>query len=94
MQEPLYENGVVRTVLSVNPWTRLNSIEYRRHLSKGQQLDYINAVKCLWRLPARGKEYFPVQTRHDDFVALHMNATGPADPITSECLRSRYSAER
>ncbi|CAN9189060.1 unnamed protein product [Alternaria alternata] len=47
-----------------------------RTLSPSEQDAYIDAIKCLKRAPSKGTEIFStLKTRHDDFVALHINAT-------------------
>ncbi|KAF2663798.1 Di-copper centre-containing protein [Microthyrium microscopicum] len=47
-----------------------------RTLSREARLDYISAIQCLQKLPARGTNDFPVISRFDDFVATHINQTG------------------
>ncbi|KAF4633758.1 hypothetical protein G7Y89_g4358 [Cudoniella acicularis] len=47
-----------------------------RTLSNSDKLSYISAVKCLMSKPPQTSAYFAgVQTRYDDFVALHINST-------------------
>jgi hypothetical protein len=64
----------------------------RRHLTRAQQSNYLNAVKCLMSKPAQGSEYFPVKSRFDDFPAVHINATGPLStlpmrkPLFNDCM--------
>jgi hypothetical protein len=49
----------------------------RRSLSVEQRKSYIDAIKCMLNSPPKYKHYFPVvNSRYDDFVALHANATG------------------
>jgi hypothetical protein len=48
----------------------------RRTLSQEQQLEYINAVKCLQSEPGQTQNLFSgVQSRYDDYLALHINMT-------------------
>jgi len=49
-----------------------------RTLSDDEKRDYLNAVKCLQSRPPKGQQFFDVRSRFDDFVALHINATGLA----------------
>jgi tyrosinase len=49
----------------------------RRSLTIPERKDYIRAVNCMFTKPPISKKYFSVvQSRYDDFVALHANATG------------------
>ncbi|KAF2101160.1 Di-copper centre-containing protein [Rhizodiscina lignyota] len=58
-----------------------------RTLCKEEQLDYIRASLCLINKPGRSHRYFPgVTSRHDDFAASHINATGP--PVGSIDIRN------
>lgn len=42
-----------------------------------ERIDYIRAIQCMQNSPPKSKQYFSVvQSRYDDFVALHANATG------------------
>ncbi|KAK7739334.1 hypothetical protein SLS63_001677 [Diaporthe eres] len=57
-----------------------DTIVYRREygsLSEAERLDYVNAVKCLQRLPARTPASVApgARSRFDDFVAVHINQT-------------------
>lgn len=45
-------------------------------MSKAEKAKYLAAVVCLMGKDAKGKAYFPaVQSRFDDFAAMHINAT-------------------
>jgi hypothetical protein len=50
----------------------------RRSLGAVEKADYIASIRCLLTSPAKGRAFFPVQTRYDDFVAVHINASGVA----------------
>lgn len=65
--------------LNVEPKTQCSNPRIRkewRTLSTSEQNDYINAIQCLKAAPSKGKEFFDtLETRYEDFVALHINAT-------------------
>jgi tyrosinase len=45
-------------------------------MKKKERKDYIKAVKCLFDLPAKTRDFADgARTRHDDFVAVHINQT-------------------
>jgi hypothetical protein len=51
---------------------------FRRALSDGEKVEYIEAVKCLQKSKPQGTKWFPNKSRYDDFVSVHINATGAA----------------
>ncbi|KKY34132.1 putative tyrosinase central domain containing protein [Diaporthe ampelina] len=72
--EPCSEGGPIA------PSCTSDTIVYRREygsLSEAERLDYVNAVKCLQRLPARTPASVApgARSRFDDFVAVHINQT-------------------
>ncbi|KAF2844815.1 Di-copper centre-containing protein [Plenodomus tracheiphilus IPT5] len=51
-----------------------------RTLDIAEQDAYINAIQCLKTAPSRGTTFYDtLQSRYDDFVALHINATRGGD---------------
>ncbi|TXC09488.1 hypothetical protein FocTR4_00004454 [Fusarium oxysporum f. sp. cubense] len=47
-----------------------------RMLSSSEQTDYIDAIQCLKTAPSKGTSIFDtLESRYDDFVALHINTT-------------------
>jgi tyrosinase len=47
-----------------------------RTLSSSEQTAYIAAMQCLKTAPSKGTRFFnTLESRYDDFVALHINAT-------------------
>jgi hypothetical protein len=56
----------------------LTAWEFRRSLSDVEKADYVAAVKCLQRSKPQGTKWFPNRSRYDDFVSVHINATGAA----------------
>jgi hypothetical protein len=51
---------------------------FRRALSDSEKSNYIEAVKCLQNSEPQGTKWFPNKSRYDDFVSVHINATGAA----------------
>lgn len=47
----------------------------RRGLTETEQLSYIDAVLCLQSAPAQTTDLYSVQSRYDDYVALHIDIT-------------------
>ncbi|KAF1814736.1 Di-copper centre-containing protein [Eremomyces bilateralis CBS 781.70] len=48
-----------------------------RSLNDAEKGEYIGAIKCLMAAAPTGKQYFePITSRYEDFVAMHVNATG------------------
>ncbi|KAF2666152.1 Di-copper centre-containing protein [Microthyrium microscopicum] len=48
-----------------------------RSLTVDERKGFTTAVNCLMNKPSKFKKYYPlVETRYDDFVALHVNETG------------------
>jgi hypothetical protein len=47
----------------------------RRELTQTEQLSYIDAVLCLQSAPPQTTDLYSVQSRYDDFVALHIALT-------------------
>jgi len=76
---PLFvQGGFPNSTKCTNPKIRK---EWRR-LTKDEQLEWIRAVTCMHNKPPKFKGYFnAIQHRYDDFVAMHINATG-SDPGT------------
>lgn len=45
-------------------------------MKKKERKEYIKAVKCLFDLPSVSRDFAEgARTRHDDFVATHINQT-------------------
>jgi len=45
-------------------------------MSVDNRMKYLQAVKCMISAPPKYKKYFPVvESRYDDFAALHANAS-------------------
>jgi tyrosinase len=45
-------------------------------MKKKERKDYIKAVRCLFDLPSVSRDFAEgARTRHDDFVATHINQT-------------------
>ena len=52
------------------------TLDYRRALTKKQQLAYITAFKCLQSKPSRFSSIYPgALTRYDDYQAIHIAMT-------------------
>ena len=60
-------------------------------MSKQVQAKYLAAVGCLMLKTAKGQSYFPaVQSRFDDFAAMHINATQGTSPNPYVLRECRY----
>ncbi|KAF2664657.1 Di-copper centre-containing protein [Microthyrium microscopicum] len=59
-----------------------------RKLTDQERTNYLDAVECLYKAPAKGADLFPAaQTRHDDYSALHINRTTAPDGLTNSTNR-------
>ncbi|TXB99907.1 hypothetical protein FocTR4_00013577 [Fusarium oxysporum f. sp. cubense] len=57
-----------------------------RTLSSHEQKSYLDAIQCLKVAPSKRKGAFnTLQSRYDDFVALHINATRDLSPGYTHC---------
>ncbi|PPJ59323.1 hypothetical protein CBER1_11878 [Cercospora berteroae] len=68
-----------------------------RTLSSFEQEAYIDAIKCLKNSPSKGREIFnTLESRYDDFVAIHINATrgGQDAPSLADLHFSENSTQR
>jgi hypothetical protein len=54
----------------------IDTVPNRRNLTQEQQLEYIDAVRCLQNRPSQLNEYWQgAKDRFDDFQALHIKYT-------------------
>lgn len=61
--------------LDDEPFLKANKL-HRRKMTSSEQLDYLNAVKCLRATPAQQTNMYPgARSRYDDFQGLHIAQT-------------------
>jgi hypothetical protein len=86
---------IYQAYFSTQPCRREADHTFRRSLTVDQRTSYINAIKCMLTSPPKYKNYFSVvNSRYDDFVALHANATGGGIHLNGFSGRTAFNNEQ